>query len=511
MLEVEDYERIRRMYYIEGKSQRDIAKETGHGRRTVKQVINDVQPPGYRLKVARGAPMLGAYLTALNGLLEENKQLPHKQRRTVHKMWEVIRSQGYQGSESTVNSYAWKWKRAGSRIEVFLPLEFDPGTDAQVDWGEAEVELLSAGQHYEQVTVQMFVLRMCYSRRMFVCAYPNQRQEAFFEGHVRAFELLGGVPRRITYDNLTTAVQRVLEGRNRTQQRAFIAMRSHYLFEARFCTPGEGHEKGGVEHAVGYARRNFLAGVPRVSSYEELNTLLMNECMRDMERQVHGQPVTIGAAWLKEKDCLLPLPAHAYECCASAEATINGYSQVTYDTNRYSVPVAQATRLVVVKAYPFRVDVLKGSAVIASHARCHGHDEDVLDPLHYLPLLEQRPGAFEHAKPMRQMRAHWPAVYDELLLHLQTSLPGSGGVREFVRVLELHNTYPAKAIEQAITAALRFGCAHLDGIKLCLHQAQIPLIMARPLDLSNQPQLNRVAQQSVQLQAYDQLLAVRHD
>ena len=135
MLEVEYYERIRRMYYIEGKSQRDIAKETGHGRRTVKQVINDVQPPGYRLKVARGAPMLGAYLTALNGLLEENKQLPHKQRRTVHKMWEVIRSQGYQGSESTVNSYAWKWKRDGSRIEVFLPLEFDPGTDAQVDWG----------------------------------------------------------------------------------------------------------------------------------------------------------------------------------------------------------------------------------------------------------------------------------------------------------------------------------------------------------------------------------------
>ena len=511
MLKVEDYEQIRRMYYINGKSQRDVARETGHSRRTVKQAVENAQPTGYRQKASRASPVLGPYQAALKALLEENAHLPRKQRRTVHKICEVLKTQGYRGAESTVNTYAWKWKQARNRPEVYLPLEYDAGMDAQVDWGEAEVDMLGEGQQYERVRVQLFVLRLCYSRRIFVRAYPNQRQEAFFDGHAQAFQHLGGVPRRITYDNLSTAVQRVLEGRNRTQQRAFTAFRSHYLFDARFCTPGEGHEKGGVEHGVGYARRNFLAGVPRVGGYADLNTLLLNECVRDEERQVHGQPLPIRSAWLQEKDCLLPLPAHTFECCATAEATLNGYSQVTYDTNRYSVPVAEAARHMVVKAYPFRVDVLKGEAVVASHPRCHDHDRDVFDPLHYLPLLEQRPGAFEHAKPIRQMRAQWPAVYEELLLRLQTALPGSGSVREFVRVLELLNTHPSDAVERAIADALRFGCAHADGVKLCLQQAHTPLASVSPLDLSGQPLLSAIARQPLHLQAYNQLLAGSHD
>ena len=130
----------------------------------------------------------------------------------------------------------------------------------------------------------------------------------------------------------------MLEGHTRQEQQAFIALRSHYLFESHFCTPGQGHEKGGVEHSVGFGRRNFLVPIPKVASFAELNTLLLAECLKDDERQVDGQPVTIGEAWELEKSALRALPAKDYQCCVSRPVCLTPYSQVEFETNRYSVP-----------------------------------------------------------------------------------------------------------------------------------------------------------------------------
>ena len=124
-----------------------------------------------------------------------------------------------------------------------------------MDWGEATVEI---GK--ERRTIQFFVMRLNYSKARFVMAFPFQKQEAFFEGHIQAFRFFGGVPRRITYDNLKTAVFRVLEGHNRQEQNAFIGFRSYYLFESNYCTPAQGHEKGGVESDVGSGRASPLFG-----------------------------------------------------------------------------------------------------------------------------------------------------------------------------------------------------------------------------------------------------------
>lgn len=144
-----------------------------------------------------------------------------------------------------MQGYAVHWRKTHRRPATFLPLEFEPGQDAQVDWGEAQALIAGVPQ-----TVQVFVMRLNYSRRSFVMAFPAQKQEAFFEGHVRAFEHFGGVPHRLSYDNLATAVKILVEGRIREEQRAYTAFRSYYLFSSHFCTPGQGHEKGGVEHSV---------------------------------------------------------------------------------------------------------------------------------------------------------------------------------------------------------------------------------------------------------------------
>jgi len=189
------------------------------------------------------------------------------------------------------------------------------------------------------------------------------------------------------------------------KQAAFTVFRSHYLFESRYCTPGQGHEKGRVEKGVGFGRRNFMVPLPKVASFEELNEHLLAQCLADDQRRVDRQPVPIGEAWETEKPHLRTLPAYDVECCATRLAILNPYSQVVLDTNRYSVPVEKAYRNLIIKvppkvgkAYPFRVDVLHMDEVIASHPRCYGRKQDIFDPLHYLALLEQRPGAFPYLR-----------------------------------------------------------------------------------------------------------------
>jgi hypothetical protein len=304
-----------------------------------------------------------------------------------------------------------------------------------------------------RVTVQLFYLRLCYSRKLFMIAFPTQKQEAFLEGHVQAFHHFEGIPQRIAYDNLKAAVQKVLEGHTRQEQRAFIAFRSHYLFESYFCTPGQGHEKGGVEHSVGFGRRNFLVPIPKVASDAELNTLLLAECRKDDARRVDGQPICIGDAWTLEKPAWLARPARDYPCCVSKPVCLTPYSQVEFESNRYSVPTDNVYPHLVLKAYPFRVDILYLDEVIASHARSYGHEQDAFNPLHYLALLEQRPGAFQHPKSVRRWRETWPPTYEQLLAQLQAEQTGSSSVREFVKILKLHMTYPASLIEQAVKRA----------------------------------------------------------
>jgi transposase len=500
MKKVEEREKIRRAHFLEHKSGRQIASEMGISRNTVRDALESATKK-YTLHKPRPAPVLGPYMARIDEMLAENPRLPKKQRYTSHRIYQLIGSEGYKGAESTVRHYVGKWRREHKAVDVYLPLEFDAGTDAQVDWGEAMVFMCG-----ESITVELFMIRLCYSRRLFVMSFPFQRQEAFLEGHVRAFHHFGGVPHRLTYDNLTTALLRTLKGRNRKEQETFIAFRSHYLFDSHFCTPGKPHQKGRIEKGVGFGRRNFLVPPPEVDSYQELNAHLLAACLEDDKRRVHGHKDTISEAWEVEKAHMLPLPPRDFRCCVTRSCRVNPYSQVEFETNRYSVPVDAAYRDLVLKAYPFRVDILHQDQVIATHIRCHGKHQDVIEPLHYLSLLEQRPGAFEHAKPMRRWREQLPPVYEQLLAQLRAKWEGNRGIREFLKILKLHQEYPAGPVEQAVTLAMDYGCVHADGVQLCLHQLLNPEKVIPPLDLANHPKLSGVGHQPVDLDCYEQLL-----
>ena len=399
MISEDARERMRRAYYLEKKTLRQIAREEGFSRVTIQKAIADASPRTYTMTQPRPAIVLGPYQLRVEELLVENEQLPRKQRYTSHKIFELLQAEGYTGSESRIRQYIGAWRHTHQTPKLFLPLEYEPGMDAQCDWGEAIAIIGGVRQ-----TVQFFVMRLCYSRRTFVMTFPSQNQESFLFAHVQAFNFFGAVPARISYDNLATAVKLAMhkgkkggeKGWKRTENKTFVTFRSHYLFESHFCTPAAGWEKGQVESGVGFGRRNYLVPIREAATFADLNTLVLELCRQDDTRRVSRQSMTIGEAWEQEKPYLLPLPAFEYESCDTVTVCLIPYSQTTYETNRYSIPVNRARREVILKAYPFHVDIFDKADLIARHPRSYEKEQDIFDPLHYLPLLEQRPGAFDY-------------------------------------------------------------------------------------------------------------------
>ena len=503
MKTVDDYESIRKAYYLEGLSIRAIGKRLHHSRRLIRKAIDQAQPEGYQLKQERPSPVLAAYKPKIDLLIKESDLSPRKQRYTGHKIYQLMQAEGYPGSESNLHHYVSEQRKGKKHPQAYLPLEFLAGQDAQVDWGEVVAEIGGVRQK-----VQIFVMHMNPSKARFVMAFPFQKQEAFFEGHIQAFHFLGGVPRRITYDNLKTAVYRVLEGHNRQEQNAFTAFRSYYLFESRYCTPAQGHEKGGVESDVGYAQRNFFAPIPKVKDFAALNEMLQQFCLNDMQRRTRGETRSVADVWQSEKSMLLPLSQVDFPACTSHVVKVNPYSQIVFETNRYSVPTEYVGKQLALRAYSFRVEVLSLAQVVTEHPRCFGREQDILDPFHYLGLLEQRPGAFEHAIPIRQWRQNWSADYEELLNILRQNKPDGSGVREFIAILKLHRTNPPETVNRAVQQALKLGAAHFDGVQLCLRQLISPQELLPALTLAH-PKFLSVGNQPLHLEQYNQLLEVR--
>ena len=300
-------------------------------------------------------------------------------------------------------------------------------------------------------------------------AFPTQRQECFLEGQRQAFEWFEGVPTRISYDNLTTAVQKVLRGRNRIEQDAFIAFRSHYLFESHFATPATPREQGRVESLVGYMRRNYFVPVPRVSSFEELNQMLLDRLKEDDRRTSPGKEVSIEKAWEEERPALLPLPPFAYRCCVSRPVKANHCSLVSFEANRYSVPVEYQRSRLMLHAYAWKIEVGCGDRIIATHQRRYEKGHDYMEIDHYLPLLIARPGAFPYARPVRQWRM--PEVYRDFLNTL-SAYHDDDSPRIFLQVLALGRTWGRENLEQAMGRALLEERADLERVRQLLFEIQ---------------------------------------
>ncbi len=393
---MKDYDEIRKRY-LAGESQRHIAKTLGISRNTVAKYCEGAAVPWERKTPERISTILTDEAIAfIQSCLEEDKaEGLKKQRHTAKRIYDrLVEETGFAGGESTVRAKVHELKQL--MPSAFLPLLFDPGEALQVDWGEAYVYIKG-----KREKVNLFCARLCYSCRPVVLAYHRQNEESFLDAFVRSFQVLGGAPAKVIFDNGKVAVKDGF-GSHAKKQEGYTALSAHYGFKALFCNPAEGHEKGLVEGLVGWSRRNILVPVPKVDTLIELNKTLLERCQKYESHRIQGKPDTVGAMYHLEKASLRSLPRYTFETAKCTSVRVNAFSTVCFRTNRYSVPVAYVGRIVGIKAYPETIEVYFNSVMIAEHERCFGQYQSRYHLEDYLPLLEIRGRALFNAAPVRQ-------------------------------------------------------------------------------------------------------------
>jgi transposase len=486
---------IRRRVLTSEISKREACRQYQIHWLTLKKILAHEEPPGYRRSRPPRRPKIEPVLPVIRAILDADQAAPKKQRHTAHRIWQRLRDEhGFTGGYTIVKD-AVREMQVG-RQEVFLPLSHPPG-EAQMDFGFAEVTVQGVA-----TPVALFVLSLPYADAVYCQAFPRECAEVFLEGHARAFAFLGGVPRRIAYDNTKTAVARVTGSRSRQVTREFQRLQSHYLFAPHFCLVRRPNEKGHVERLLDYARSNFLVPVPAVASLEELNVRLTEQCRRDLDRPVRGKPGTVGALLTEDRAAFLPLPARPFEARRVAQATADGQALVRFDTNSYSVPTRYARRRLTVVATVDEVRVIHEDRVVARHPRSWGRGQYRFDPVHYLALLERKPGGLDYARPLE----HWglPDCFGLLRRRLEAADSSGRGTRAFIRVLRLLEAFPLPQVTDAVAYALDIDVIDPDSIRVILdHRADRPVAL---FTLDGRPHLRAVCVARTDLAAYGALL-----
>ena len=463
MFVVEIYAAVRRFVFMEGHSRREAARVFGLSRDTIARMCRYSEPPGYVRTRPPEKPKLGPLLPVIEAILEADRSAPPKQQHTAKRVFERLRDEhGYGGGYTVVKDQVRRLRARGR--EVFVPLSHPPG-HAQVDFGEAVAVIGGVRQK-----VHYFCLDLPQSDACFVKAYPRETTEAFLDGHVAAFAFFGGVPQSILCDNLKLAVARICGDGKRERTRAFTGLVSHYLFQDRFGRPGKGNDKGKVEGLVKFTRSNFLTPVPIADSYEALNAMLGERCRLRQSDRAGRHAETIGERLAADLVALRGLPGVALEPCETIGARVSSTALVRYRGNDYSVPTAHGFQAVVVKGFVDAVVILCDGSPIARHARSYGHGEFVYDPLHYLTLLETKPGALDQAAALQGWAL--PPAFQHLR-HLLEARMGHRGKREFILVLRLLASATTGTIEARSVAV------HIMAIQKALHDPQNQYLPAK--------------------------------
>jgi transposase len=500
---VELFEQIRREYEFGIGTIRGVAHKLKVHRRMVRQALATAEPPE-RKQVARERPVIDPLRSYIDAILESDRNAPRKQRHTAHRIYERIKTElpEHQVAEVTVRSYVRKRKRelGWAMRATCVPQSYAPGQEGQVDWYEAWAEL-----NGEQIKLQVFSMRSMASGAAFHRAYHRATQQAFFDAHEHAFHYFGGVFRLLRYDNLKSAVKKILRGQQREQATRFIAFRSHWRFESEFCTPAEPHEKGGIEGEAGYFRRNHWVPVPRARDLNELNAKLLSGCRDEERRQIAGHHLTVGAAMVTERAQLLPLAEQDFELAEISFPRVDGLGCVRVKTNLYSVPTLPGIT-VEVRLYPSQVEVFDEGRLIACHERCYERHQQVLDLEHYLDVLERKPGALIGSKPLAAWRDRglWPESYDQLLTELVARHGKPSGTRQMIQVLNLIKPYGHGRVRMAVEEAIALGCADAAGVRHLVEAADLTHARNRIIELDA---LSRFERPLPVMTDYDRLLS----
>lgn len=492
-----EYDLVRRLFYRDHLSIREISRQTGYHRRTINRMLQYSAPPGYCLKNPRPKTKLAPFIPIIDQILEDDRKAPKKQRHTAKRIFDRLKDEHcFEGKYTIVKDYV-RDKKIRLK-EVFFPLKQEPGT-AQVDFGQAKVVIAGVEQQ-----AHFFCMALPFSDAVFLQGYPTEGFEAFAAGHVAAYEFFEGVPHEHLYDNPKPLVKGIGKGHERELTDDFLRLRSHHLFESRFCNVRRANEKGVVENLIGYARRNYLVPVLSFPSFEDMNAYLRKQCKKRLLLKAAGKEQTIGELLDQERAHFLPVPTQEFEACRNESRRVNSLSLVKFKNNSYSVPVEYAHRNVLVKVFVFFIHICCKETLIAVHRRSYLSNDFTFDPLHYLPLLKSKPGALEAARPFSEWEL--PDNFATLQRCL-IARNGNEGKREYIKVLQLLCQFPVEQISLAIESAFKHGCINFEAVRLLVKFGQEPDLSMLRLSQEQVSGLPQVLVALTDITCYGALLA----
>lgn len=443
VIELVQYDYIRFLYFNEGVSKREIAKRLSVHRNTVTRAIENEENK-YNLKEKKNKPVNGIFEEKIRLMIKENHQKAKKHKLTKSRMHELMLDEGYLGSYSSFTYMVRKIEEelniAGK--EAFIKLEHSMGV-MQVDFGEIVVMDKNIPRK-----IQVFCAKLSREKAEFVQAYPRQSTEFFFDGMNKAFEFYGGIPKKVIFDNFKQAVKEVKQGTERVLQDEFLKFKAFYAFEAEFCGPAKGNEKGLVENLVKYTRNNYFLPFIDFKDFDSLNEKLIDKCWNRLHKQKLESISWHEILSQSRKNYFMPIN-DIYECAKITTAKVDSYQLTHIDRNRYSVPTAFVGKKVDVKIYPFKIIISYKNNVIAEHERLFAKNKDALNPYHFLDLLMKKTRAFNDAYVIK----HWdlPKVFNHyhqmLKAHTQSN---SKGTKEYISILKLTKNYGIDRIKKIL-------------------------------------------------------------
>lgn len=396
-IQVDTYEQIRYLYEHKGQSQRAIAKALGISRNTVKKYCEGAKVPWERQGKSGRRPYVITQdiMDFIRKCLEEDgTENIEKQSHTAHRIHKRLKEEkGYECGASTVRRIVAILKDKPQK--VFIPLSFEPGEAVQVDWGVSTIYL--AGHRKK---IHLFCMRECYSADVFCIAFFRENEESFLEGLSSGFEFFNGSPRRVIFDNAKVGVKEGF-GLHAMAQDRYKALSAHYAFKCEFTNIQSAHEKGLVEGLVGLSRRNMMVPIPRVDTLSELNVHLRRACCEYRNHRIQGRDQTVGEMALTAEAAMISLPKYKYDPAKMMIKKVDKFATVSFDGNRYSVPVENAGKEISVKAYGNEVAMISRNMEIARYERSYEKGKTFYRLEHYMELIERRPRSVYNAKPVK--------------------------------------------------------------------------------------------------------------
>ncbi len=465
---MEDWQNIRTRYRAHGETIKSISRATGHSKNTVRKYLRSDLAPQQKGVVTRSS-ILAPYLDEIRELIKTTPKI------TAARIVAVLRERHdilLRIKERAARKFIAQHRIDIVPKEAFVRLVYAPGSQMQIDFKDVFLRI-----NGDDVKHHLFTARLCYSGDFFAYVFRSEDTPSLLEGIVLACTYFGGSARECVFDHAKTAVKRVLPGRRRDVGSDYRAICGSFGMQMHFAAPARGNEKGAVEGTHGFVEDNFFRLTRSGDDLKSVNEELRTFCIKvgDKKRTLIDE----------EKSFLTPLPSQLPNTARSIAVRINKFAEINFATNRYSVPTAYTHRNGLLRVYSDHITISVGDEEIAKHTRSFQRRAAVLEPLHYLDLLEMKHRSVERAEVFTTDK--FPDELKQLLRVYVDEDRDSAG-KQFMRVIRLFHFYDTGDIVRAASTACNRGTSDPAAIELLLQQGTYAYRNPEPLNLARKAQ-----------------------